>query len=510
MTKVPLTHVLPEEVQGAGLVIDFGPDGMVFNKELIITMPYNDANDDGIVDDTDLDEKNVTAFRYDEGMMRWLCLKRTNIDILNNIVTYETDHFSEQQCAVIDTSVYGRDDAYFFTIDGLKLKNTAIGFLFPVDFDLRSAYLEPSLIGMADFHINNHDVYSYGEQTGEESWDGDANRTPDIISSLVEVLSSEYNKQAICLNKKFIMVTHSWGTVLADLALRYAYDVEPDLLITLSSPRGTINQLLLDPDLIFSAINGITSLQVAQTLVGAYVGAEIYLSEFTMFWDEGKLPKVLDFYNSPGKKWINCWTQGDLISGPLLSEGIQNYKCEDELQNHPGTQLVLANTLVWHALTSLDDRDGGYWEGGVTPTYTMAAEQFKTDVEAMIRNFCPTGLVAYYPFNGNANDESGNEYNSIVYGATPTSDRKGNPNSAYDFDGINDWIHFPNTKDNLIFQNQISLTFWIKMRSSAPYYFPYHLPGMWQAWGSGQRYWDMAWGVIQKLDSCERIFLITY
>ncbi len=49
------------------------------------------------------------------------------------------------------------------------------------------------------------------------------------------------------------------------------------------------------------------------------------------------------------------------------------------------------------------------------------------------------GLVAYYPFNGNANDESGNGNNGTVYGATLTTDRFGN-NGAYCFDGINDYI----------------------------------------------------------------------
>jgi len=50
------------------------------------------------------------------------------------------------------------------------------------------------------------------------------------------------------------------------------------------------------------------------------------------------------------------------------------------------------------------------------------------------------GLVAYYPFNGNANDESGNGNNGTVYGATLTTDRFGNANSAYSFDGNNDYI----------------------------------------------------------------------
>ena len=45
------------------------------------------------------------------------------------------------------------------------------------------------------------------------------------------------------------------------------------------------------------------------------------------------------------------------------------------------------------------------------------------------------GLVAGYDFNGNANDVSGNGNNGVVHGATLTTDRFGNANSAYSFDG---------------------------------------------------------------------------
>jgi hypothetical protein len=43
------------------------------------------------------------------------------------------------------------------------------------------------------------------------------------------------------------------------------------------------------------------------------------------------------------------------------------------------------------------------------------------------------GLVAYYPFNGNANDESGNGNDGEVKGATLTTDRHGEINAAYSF-----------------------------------------------------------------------------
>jgi hypothetical protein len=49
-----------------------------------------------------------------------------------------------------------------------------------------------------------------------------------------------------------------------------------------------------------------------------------------------------------------------------------------------------------------------------------------------IPSYVPTsGLVGWWPFNGNANDESGNGNNGTVNGATLTIDRLGNPNSAF-------------------------------------------------------------------------------
>jgi hypothetical protein len=54
-----------------------------------------------------------------------------------------------------------------------------------------------------------------------------------------------------------------------------------------------------------------------------------------------------------------------------------------------------------------------------------------------------TDLVAHYPFDGDANDQSGNGNNGVVNGATLTQDRFGNVNSAYEFDGQDDYIALP-------------------------------------------------------------------
>jgi len=71
-----------------------------------------------------------------------------------------------------------------------------------------------------------------------------------------------------------------------------------------------------------------------------------------------------------------------------------------------------------------------------------------------------TGLVAYYPFNGNANDESGNGNNGTNNGATLTADRFGNASSAYSFDGISNHIQVPSAT-SLNPTNQITISTWV-------------------------------------------------
>lgn len=55
-------------------------------------------------------------------------------------------------------------------------------------------------------------------------------------------------------------------------------------------------------------------------------------------------------------------------------------------------------------------------------------------------------VVAYYPFSGNANDQSGNNRNPTFNGASLTTDRFGNANSAYSFTGAtNGHIEYSST-----------------------------------------------------------------
>lgn len=72
----------------------------------------------------------------------------------------------------------------------------------------------------------------------------------------------------------------------------------------------------------------------------------------------------------------------------------------------------------------------------------------------------PLGLVAYYPFDGNADDKSGNNNLGIVNGATLAHDRNNNPNSAYSFDGVDDYIDIGNPTV-LQIGGEITLSAWV-------------------------------------------------
>ncbi len=84
----------------------------------------------------------------------------------------------------------------------------------------------------------------------------------------------------------------------------------------------------------------------------------------------------------------------------------------------------------------------------------LAVISFAQNVPAYVPS---NGLVGWWPFNGNANDESGNGNNGTVHGATLTTDRFGNVGKAYSFYGVVDTIVFNNLNNN----GDWTLNFWI-------------------------------------------------
>ncbi|MEO1806670.1 MAG: LamG-like jellyroll fold domain-containing protein [Bacteroidota bacterium] len=72
-----------------------------------------------------------------------------------------------------------------------------------------------------------------------------------------------------------------------------------------------------------------------------------------------------------------------------------------------------------------------------------------------------TGLVAYYPLDGDILDYSGNDnHGTFNSGAVPTVDRMGTPDGAYLFDGIDDYI-FVVSNQNFEPQMPVTIAAWI-------------------------------------------------
>jgi hypothetical protein len=78
------------------------------------------------------------------------------------------------------------------------------------------------------------------------------------------------------------------------------------------------------------------------------------------------------------------------------------------------------------------------------------------------------GLVAYYPFNGNANDESGNNNNGKISGATFIADKIGRPTKALYFDGMDNCVEIPYSPAINI-TGSISISCWIYPHSAENY-----------------------------------------
>jgi hypothetical protein len=84
-----------------------------------------------------------------------------------------------------------------------------------------------------------------------------------------------------------------------------------------------------------------------------------------------------------------------------------------------------------------------------------------TTTLAQVPSYVPTnGLIGWWPFNGNANDGSGNNNNGTVIGAVSTIDRFGSTNNAFSFNGTSDYIRCVNAGPTG--NPNITLSFWVK------------------------------------------------
>ncbi|MFW6226612.1 MAG: FISUMP domain-containing protein [Bacteroidota bacterium] len=153
-----------------------------------------------------------------------------------------------------------------------------------------------------------------------------------------------------------------------------------------------------------------------------------------------------------------------------------------------GGSAVTARGLVWGTSTepTLENNSGFTEDGTGWSMFTSNATGLSSETTYFFRAYATNSagtnysgeveietvadinidecMVAYFPFNGNANDESGNTNHGVVNGAQLTTDRFGNEESAYYFDGNNSHITIPG---NLPSSNNLSISFWALMEKES-------------------------------------------
>jgi len=159
-----------------------------------------------------------------------------------------------------------------------------------------------------------------------------------------------------------------------------------------------------------------------------------------------------------------------------------------------GGASITARGVCWSSSPSPTTTDSKTIDGNGTGSFTSSITGLAASTTYYLRSYAinsagtaygnqqtfttlgpiPTdGLVGYWPFNGNANDESGNNHHGTVIGTTLTFDRFGQSDKAYSFDGTDDYITVtPNSLvDNA---TEITVSCWLKRDLLDDYGLPIH------------------------------------
>ena len=175
---------------------------------------------------------------------------------------------------------------------------------------------------------------------------------------------------------------------------------------------------------------------------------------------------VSEFINSPPV--INKIKASPRKINIGLSSGLS---CDASAQNGDSLSYVWSashgiltgsgKTRTWEAPVT----EGNYYiKCTVTDTHSASvADSLGVEVRDFSKNQT-CSLIAFYPFNGNAIDQTGN-HNGIVNGAVLTTDRFGNPDQAFSFDGVSNNIQIPNSP-SLNFSGSITVSLWFKISPS--------------------------------------------
>lgn len=158
---------------------------------------------------------------------------------------------------------------------------------------------------------------------------------------------------------------------------------------------------------------------------------------------------------------------GELIASGFYTDSVRFYNESDSitLKSNGSTdafvaRLIIPKEIQLNCTYTIKESDTTVCPGTTVELNAIQSSSIKSEIPK-------DGLIGYWPFNGNANDESGNGNNGTVNGAILTTDRCGKTNSSYKFDGNDDFIQVASAEDlNLI--GDFTLSAWISFIPENP------------------------------------------
>jgi formylglycine-generating enzyme required for sulfatase activity len=219
---------------------------------------------------------------------------------------------------------------------------------------------------------------------------------------------------------------------------------------------GGTNQANYAKDLIYSVTQttGYSPLQDYRTAVGTFSNSP---SAYGTFDQAGN---ILEWNDQTFQGYVTALVGGNWNSAEGELSGTTSAGTWDRGREWPGWGFRVAG---------VPDEDAD--DDGVTDYRENKDGTDPNDATSF--NPLSKGLVAYYPFDGNANDESGYGNNGDEYGVAYSSDRLGTPSTAADFRN-NAYIEVPGLRS--LKNYPITYSVWMYLES-------YHTALSWRGWG---------------------------
>ena len=209
-------------------------------------------------------------------------------------------------------------------------------------------------------------------------------------------------------------------------------------------------------------------IRVDATTIDGRDAADLHASlSLSSFGDEGPVPLTFDneVNNGNGTWYADVTFRGIGDGVTLIVEDSDGHSATSTVFSVVGSRIVLSPDNWTNSLVVAGD---SLHRSMVISNTGNAELEFEIHgVGGGGIDLPEPDLIAYYPFSGNAGNVAGDDNDGTVVGATLTTDRFGNANRAYSFDGVNDYI------DLGTMGGFETVSMWIRprTRSSSDHYF---------------------------------------